>query len=478
MTADSNEKVRVRFAPSPTGYLHIGGVRTALFNWLFARHTGGTFILRIEDTDRSRSTEKSIDAILNGMRWLGLEWDEGPIRQMDRLDIYQGHADRLLKTGKAYRCYCTAEELEARRKEAQAKKGIPRYDGRCRERSGPAPDLPSAIRFAAPQTGQTVVEDLIKGRVQFDNAQMDDVIMIRSNGVPTYNFGVVVDDNQMGITHVIRGDDHLNNTPRQIQMYYALGYSLPKFAHLSMILGPDKSRLSKRHGATSITEYQELGYLPEALINYLVRLGWSHGDQEVFSRDELIEKFTLEKVISSAAVFNPEKLLWLNSHYIHEGDPVTLASRLKPFLTRPHGITVEKSDQALLEKVITALKPRSRTLAEMADSAVCFFKEDLIFDEAARTKFLTPAVRPLFSELVTRLKAADSFTSAELEKTVKDLIEAKGIKLSQLAQPVRVALTGRTVSPGIYDVMEILGRERTLARLKKAIDLIPTDTAR
>ncbi len=473
----ANEKVRVRFAPSPTGYLHIGGVRTALFNWLFARHHKGTFILRIEDTDRSRSTEESIQAILDGMRWLGLDWDEGPIRQMDRLDIYKEHADRLLKMDSAYLCYCTPEELEARRKEAQAKKLIPRYDGRCRDRSGPAPDRPAAVRFKTPKTGQTAVEDLVKGRVQFDNAQLDDVIMLRSDGVPTYNFGVVVDDSLMGITHVIRGDDHLNNTPRQIPIYHALGYPLPKFAHLSMILGPDKSRLSKRHGATSVTEYHDQGYLPEALINYLSRLGWSHGDQEVFSREELIDKFSLEKVVSSPAVFNPEKLLWLNSHYIHEGDTGRLADLLKPFLLR-EGVAEGRMETSILSKIIPALKTRSRTLVEMALGAAYFFKDAIEMDGSAAAKFLTPEIRPLLMELIERLQAAPAFTAAEMETVFKNVMEEKGIKLSKLAQPVRVALTGRTVSPGIYEVMEILGRDRSLQRLKKAIDLIPTDVAK
>jgi glutamyl-tRNA synthetase len=475
MTTPANEKVRVRFAPSPTGYLHIGGVRTALFNWLFARHNQGTFILRIEDTDLSRSTEESIQTILDSMRWLGLDWDEGPVRQMDRLPLYKEHAERLLKEGKAYLCYCTPEELEQRRKEAQAKKLIPRYDGRCRDRKGPAPDLPAAIRFKAPQIGQTLVDDLVKGRVQFDNAQLDDLIMLRSDGVPTYNFGVVVDDSLMGITHVIRGDDHLNNTPRQIQIYHALGYPLPKFAHLSMILGPDKSRLSKRHGATSVTEYHEQGYLPEALINYLARLGWSHGDQEVFSRDELIEKFSLDSITSSPAVFNPEKLLWLNGHYIHEADSRRLAGLLKPALAG-QGLSVETIDERVLDQVIAAVKSRSRTLIELAQGATYFFKEDLSYDESARTKFLTPDIRPVLIELLSRLEAAAAFTAPELEKTFKALLDQKGLKLVQLAQPVRVALTGRTVSPGIYEVMEILGKERSLARLKKATDWIATHT--
>jgi len=414
---------------------------------------------------------------LDGLRWLGLDWDEGPVHQMDRLEIYKEHADRLLKSGSAYRCYCTPEELDARRKEAQAKKLIPRYDGRCRERTGPPPDRPAAVRFAAPKTGQTVVEDLVKGRVQFENAQMDDVILLRSDGVPTYNFGVVVDDSLMGITHVIRGDDHLNNTPRQIPIYHALGYALPKFAHLSMILGPDKARLSKRHGATSVTEYHDQGYLPEALINYLARLGWSHGDQEIFSREELIEKFSLDTITSSPAVFNPEKLLWLNAHYIHEGDTGRLADLLKPWLSK-EGVAEERMEASSLSKVIPALKTRSRTLIEMAQGAVFFFKDAIEMDPAAQAKFLTPDVRPLLQDLLRRLSGLSAFNAAEMETVFKNVLEEKGIKLAKLAQPVRIALTGRTVSPGIYEVMEILGKDSSLQRLKKAIDLIPTDVAK
>ncbi len=471
MTSPQRSTVRVRFAPSPTGHLHIGGVRTALFNWLFARHHGGTFILRIEDTDRSRSTEESIEGILEGMRWLGLTWDEGPYRQTDRLDLYRAQAERLLQSGKAYPCYCTAEELEARRAEAMKRGQTPKYDGRCRHLATPVTGRTPALRFAAPQTGQTVISDLIKGTVAFDNAQLDDLILLRSDGTPTYNFGVVVDDVDMKITHVIRGDDHLNNTPRQIQIYAALGYEMPQFAHVSMILGADKTRLSKRHGATSTLAYREMGYLPEALLNYLTRLGWSSGDQEIFSLDEMIAKFDLHQVGKSAAVFNPDKLLWLNSHYIHHGDPQRLIGLLKPFLVK-EGILAqdEEPDEARLLKILTALKGRSRTLVEMAQASVYFFKDDYPMEETARIKFLTPAIRPIFRELITRLEPLSDFTPSGIEKVFSGLLEEKGLKLSQLAQPVRVALTGRTVSPGIYEVMEILGKERTLARLKKALE--------
>ena len=325
-------QVRVRFAPSPTGFLHIGGVRTALFNWLFARQQQGVFILRIEDTDQSRSTDESIQAIIEGMKWVGLDWDEGPFRQTERMDLYRSHAMKLLETGQAYWCVCKAEELEARRKEAEAKGLSPRYDGRCRNVKLASPPGDAALRFKAPQEGQTVIEDLIKGKVVFDNTVVDDVIILRSNGYPTYNFSVVVDDALMGITHVVRGDDHLTNTPRQIPIFEALGFAVPRFGHLPMILGADKTRLSKRHGATSIMAYKDMGYLPDAMVNYLVRLGWSHGDQELFTRQELIEKFSWDHVQTSAAVFNPDKLLWMNAEYIKTSPPSEVAQALVPQL--------------------------------------------------------------------------------------------------------------------------------------------------
>ena len=463
----------MRFAPSPTGHLHIGGVRTALFNWLFARHHAGTFILRIENTDRSRSTEESIEGILEGMRWLGLSWDEGPYRQTDRIDLYQAEAQRLLREGKAYRCYCTAEELEARRAEALRRGAPPKYDGRCRNRSEPMTNRNAAIRFAAPQTGQTVVNDIIKGSVTFDNAQLDDLILIRSDGMPTYNFSVVIDDIDMKITHVIRGDDHLNNTPRQAQLYATLGHELPEFAHVSMILGADKTRLSKRHGATSTLAYREMGYLPEALLNYLARLGWSAGDQEIFSLDEMIGKFDLNRVGKSAAVFNPDKLLWLNSHYIHHSDPNRLIRLLNPFLVK-EGILSEdaRMDDHVMGKIVNALKERSRTLKEMAQTSLYFFQDRYPIDESARAKFLTPPIAPILRELASRLKSLIDFSPPEIQKVFTSLLEEKGMKLSRLAQPVRVALTGRSVSPGIYEVIDVLGRERTVDRLNQAIDLI------
>jgi len=466
--------VRVRFAPSPTGYLHIGGVRTALFNWLFARHAKGLFFLRIEDTDRARSTPEAIQAILDGLIWVGLEWDEAPVYQTERLALYKEQADRLLAEGKAYRCYCTEEEVEARRKEALARKALPKYDGRCRRRTGIAPsDVSPVIRFVSPQEGQTTVHDLIKGDVTFDNAQLDDLIIMRSSGVPTYNFGVVVDDIQMAITHVIRGDDHLNNTPRQILLYQALGCEPPQFGHLSMILGMDKVKLSKRHGAMSVLEYQEAGYLPEALINYLVRLGWSHGDQEVFSVEEMVAAFSLEHITKSPAAFDPDKLLWLNGQYLKTAGTKRVAELLLPFLHK-RGLLdgAAQPDEAWLDILVRALRERSQTLVEMADKATPFFQESVTMDHDAVKKFLTKAVQPALTRLVAVLDQTSAFEHDALAQGFQSVLAETGLSMGKLAQPVRVALTGGTVSPGIFDVMALLGRERTRIRLTKAIDLI------
>lgn len=361
--------VRVRFAPSPTGHLHVGGARTALFNWLFARHNKGTFIIRIEDTDRTRSTDEYIDSILEGMKWLALDWDEGPYRQTERFDVYRLYCEKLLKEGNAYHCYCTPEELEQRRQDALAQGQSPKYDGRCRHLQEPVPGRTPAVRFRMPQEGETVVEDMIKGTAVFENTHLDDLIIMRSDGTPTYNFTVVVDDVDMKITHVIRGDDHLNNTPKQIHIYRALGYGIPSFAHLPMILGSDKARLSKRHGATSVIAYRDSGYLPDALVNYLVRLGWSYGDQEVFSREELISHFSFENVGKSSAVFNPEKLLWLNSQYIMNSSPEKLSTLVAPFLIREHIIEEgQDMDTQWLSRAVNTLRERAKTLTELADS--------------------------------------------------------------------------------------------------------------
>lgn len=463
--------VRVRFAPSPTGYLHIGGVRTALFNWLFARQHKGIFILRIEDTDQSRSTKEAIEAILEGMRWTGLDWDEGPFRQTDRMDLYRQHAMILLEKRQAYWCVCTAEELEVRRKEALAKGLSPKYDGRCRARAITNPSGEAALRFLAPQDGQTVIQDLIKGEVTFDNSVLDDLIILRSNGYPTYNFSVVVDDTLMRITHVIRGDDHLTNTPRQIPIFRALGYPVPEFGHLPMILGADKTRLSKRHGATSILAYRDMGYLPEAMLNYLARLGWSHGDEEFFTVPDLIRKFSLAQVQKSSAVFNPEKLQWVNAQHIQRGEPIRVAGLLRPFLVQAGGGPAAKtvSDEWVVKLVLT-LRERAKTLVDMATAAAPYLAEAVTFEPGAAEKFLTPIIVPTLTKLVDRLEGVTDFSKASLEAAFKELLEREGLKMGQLAQPVRVALTGRTASPGLFEVIDLLGRERTLARLRQGIE--------
>jgi glutamyl-tRNA synthetase len=460
-------KVILRFAPSPTGYLHIGGARTALFNWLYARNQGGKFILRIEDTDQVRSTKESIDAILESLTWLGLDWDEGPIYQTDRLSLYREHVDRLLQEGKAYPCYCTPEELEERRQRALQEKRKPKYDGHCRALKSPVPGRTPAIRFKVPSHGITILRDQIKGAIEFDNAEMDDLIIQRSDGWPTYNFSAVVDDAAMSITHVIRGDDHVNNTPRQILLYEAFGYPLPQFAHVPMILGADKTRLSKRHGATSVMAYQEMGYLPQALVNYLVRLGWSYGDQEVFTKQELVEKFSLENVGKSAAVFNNEKLLWLNGLYLRQEKPETLAEQLLPFL-EARGL--KPRSMVWLTEVVKTLQERSKTLVAMADQARFYFRDDWEVDEKAAKKFLTENIREPLRMLIVHLESRPELDEKGLEVIFKEIAAQKGVKLGAIAQPVRIALTGRAVSPGIYEVMRILGRDEVLKRLSRTVN--------
>ncbi|RMH34877.1 MAG: glutamate--tRNA ligase [Nitrospirae bacterium] len=467
--------IRVRFAPSPTGYLHIGGLRTALFNWLFARGRHGTFILRIEDTDRDRSTEEAIQAILEGLTWAGLDWDEGPYRQTERLALYRQAAMDLLHSGHAYWCICSPEDLEARRKEAQAKGEPVKYDGRCRNRGILSPDQPAALRFKSPQEGQIIFDDLIKGTIAFDSAVLDDLIILRSNGYPTYNFSVVVDDALMRISHVIRGDDHVNNTPRQIPIFQALGYPIPQFAHLPMILGADKTRLSKRHGATSVLAYRDMGYMPEALVNYLVRLGWSHGDQEIFSRQEMIELFDFKHVQKAPAVFNPDKLRWMNAHYLRTSDPKRVAALLEPLLRKAG---YDDHDFARIpggiEALIPPLRERSETLLDFVSGAEPYLRETITLDETAARKYLTPAIVPSLKKFAERLEAAPAFTKEELERIVHSVLEEDGLKLSKLAQPLRVALTGRTVSPGIYEVMQLLGKRRTIERIRRGIAFAQT----
>jgi glutamyl-tRNA synthetase len=467
-------QVRTRFAPSPTGYLHIGGARTALFNYLFARHHGGKFILRIEDTDRERSTSEAIQAILDAMQWLELDYDEGPFYQTERYPLYKEKINELLANGKAYPCICTADELNAKRQLAMKEKRKPAYDGTCRPVEGviaPLPtDKPYTIRFRSPGEGSTVVKDLIKGDVVFDNREIDDLIIARSDGTPTYNFCVVVDDVDMKISHIIRGDDHLSNTPRQIQLYQALGCELPQFAHVPLILGTDKARLSKRHGATSVTAYRDMGYFSEAVVNYLVRLAWSHGDQEIFSRQELIEKFSLDNIGKSAGVFNPEKFLWVNFHYLKSKPLSELADAVKPYIAAKNYPVPQ--DNKWLEKMIQTLQERAKTLVELVDAGHYFFTEEVILDEKAAKKFLTNAARPSIASLKAELASIEDFTHANIEQAFASTLQKCGLKLGELAQPVRVALTGSTVSPGIHEVIAVLGKKRTLQRLEKAIAII------
>jgi glutamyl-tRNA synthetase len=460
---------RVRFAPSPTGHLHIGGARTALYNWLLAKKLGGTFILRIEDTDTERSTQEYTASILEGMRWIGLNWDEGPFFQMERMNVYKAHVDDLLKRGLAYRCYCTAEELEEKRQLAMKEGRKPKYDGKCRELpvdSGQGTGKPYSIRFKAPLDGSTTVHDVVKGDVVFENKELDDLIIMRSNGTPTYNFTVVVDDVEMKITHVIRGDDHLNNTPRQILMYQAFNYPVPKFAHLPMILGADKKRLSKRFAATSVLEYKAQGYLPEALLNYLARLGWAHGDQEIFTVKEMVDAFALEDVGKAAAVFDPEKLNWVNSQHMLRYTGEEILNFTVPFLER-RGLKI--ADRAVATKAVSSERERAKTFDELAEISAFYFRDEIIFDEKAKEKWLNDEGKKTLSVIKERLNKLSDFSDAAISDLFKKLIEETGKKMLDLAQPCRVALTGTTVSPGIYEVMAILGKETVIKRFNKAI---------
>lgn len=461
-------QVVTRFPPSPTGYLHIGGTRTALFNWVFSRQHGGKFILRIEDTDRERSSEEATRAILESMEWLGLEWDEGPYFQSQRHDIHNEFIERLISSDQAYHCHCQREELEQRRKEAMAKGLKPKYDGKCRDLGlGLVPG--SVVRMKTPLSGVTQFTDLVKGPISFDNSELDDLIIRRSDGSPTYHLAVVADDISLGITHVIRGDDHVNNTPRQILIYKALGESLPQYAHLPMILGPDKQRLSKRHGAVSVLAYRDMGYLPHALLNSLARLGWACGDQEKFSIDELTEKFSLKNVGKSAGVFNFEKLLDLNAWYIRESPDDFVARELAPFLEK---LGFENLDHEKVKKAVSTLKIRSKTLVEMAESAQFYFEKEIVYENKADDKFLKPDVLELLQELQRELENMTEFDQANLERRFEAFLEQKEIKLGKVAQPLRVALTGKAVSPGIFEVMEALGKEDVVKRLAKAISHI------
>lgn len=447
--------------------LHVGGVRTALYSWLYARRHGGKFILRVEDTDRERSTEEAVRVILDGMKWLGLDADEGPYFQTQRFDRYREVIRRMLAEGTAYYCYCTKQELDEMRQQQLARKEKPRYTGRCRDRTEPRPGVDPVVRFRNPLEGTVVVEDLVHGTVTFQNSELDDLIIARSDGTPTYNFCVVVDDMDMGVTHVIRGDDHLNNTPRQMNMLQALGAKPPAYAHVPMILGPDGSKLSKRHGAVSVLQYQEDGYLPEALLNYLVRLGWSHGDQEVFTIQEMIAAFDIRDVNKAASTFNPEKLLWLNQQHMMRAEPAALVPHLRYQLRR---IGLDTDDQALLEGVILAQRERTRTLKEMAENSRYFFTDDVPLDPKAASKHLTAEQAPMLQELQRRLQALEDWSAPAIHGVLTALATELGVGLGKVAQPLRVALSGTTVSPPIDATAALVGRERTLRRLERALE--------
>lgn len=478
--------IRVRFAPSPTGELHIGGARTALFNWLFAKHFGGKFVLRVEDTDTVRSTGKSIENIIKAMEWLGLEWDEGPNRlgqygpyyQSQRIELYNKAAQRLIESGAAYKCYCNSEELAAER-EACRKAGLPpRYSKKCRERSPEdcqrleSMGVTPVIRLKVPDEGVTVVTDLVRGEVTFENSVLDDFIIIKSNGYPTYNFACVVDDYMMRISHVIRAEEHLSNTPKQIKIYEALGYEIPQFAHVPMILAPDRSKLSKRHGATSVEEFKAMGYLPEAIINYIALLGWSPGDEEIISLDEMVDKFSLEKVSKNAAIYDIKKLKWINGHYIRDIDLNRLTEMLRLFMD--NGALISREiDQDQLRKAIEITRDRAKTLEELADGISYFFNDVDEYDSKGAAKhFSHTDTINILNLCIQALTEINEFTLEQTENTYRALAEHLGIKAARIIHPTRLAITGRTVGPGLFDIMVLLGKDETIKRLKKAVDYI------
>jgi glutamyl-tRNA synthetase len=460
--------VRTRFAPSPTGYLHVGGARTALFSWLYARKHGGQFVLRIEDTDLERSTQESVNAILEGMTWLGLEYDEGPFYQTQRFDRYNEVIDQLLDNGQAYRCDCSKERLEELRERQMAAKIKPRYDGCCRNREVD-PAHPHVIRFRNPDSGSVVFEDLVRGRISVANAELDDLIIRRTDGAPTYNLTVVVDDSDMNITQVIRGDDHINNTPRQINLLNALGLDIPQYAHLPMILGDDGARLSKRHGAVSVMQYMEDGFLPEALLNYLVRLGWSHGDQEIFSLDEMIELFDLSAVNKAPSAFNTEKLLWINQHYIKHDDPKRIARLLSPHMGK---LGIDPSEGVDLTQVVEAQRERASTLVELAKISAFYYQDFEEFNQkAAKKAFRATALEPL-NMVRTKLSGLDFWNREDIHAIMDSTVNDLDVGFGKVAMPVRVAVTGGAPSPDLDLTMEMIGKDACLRRIDKAIDYI------
>ena len=466
--------IRTRFAPSPTGVLHLGSVRTALFCWLYARHHGGQFILRIEDTDRERSTPENVEAILEGMNWLGLDWDEGPFFQTERYDRYREVVDEWLRDGKAYHCYCTKEELDELREKQMAESGHVRYDGRCRDRTEPREGVNPVVRFKNPTKGQVVVDDQVRGRVVFENSQLDDLVIARPDGSPTYNFSVIIDDYDMQITHVIRGDDHLNNTPRQMNMLAAMGAEPPVYAHLPMILGPDGAKLSKRHGAVDIREYEDQGYLREAMLNYLVRLGWSHGDQEIFSIDEMVELFDIKDVNQSASSFNPEKLLWINQQHIIATPPEALGAALMPFLVKAG---LDPADGPDPVHVAEGFHERAETLLHMAASARYCYEDFEVIDEKSAKKHLRPVILEPFKAARDRLAALEHWGQTAIHEAIEGVAADFDINLGKLGQPIRVAVTSGPVSPPIDVTLWLVGQDRTVRRMDNAIALIEARAA-
>lgn len=455
-----------RFAPSPTGYLHVGGARTALYSYLYARKTGGKFILRIEDTDLERSTPEAVQAIMDGMNWLNLEWDEGPYYQTQRFDRYKVVIEAMLKAGTAYRCYCSRERLDTMREQQMANKEKPRYDGTCRHLADYPVDKPHTIRFKNPEDGVVAWNDMVRGTIEIANKELDDLIIARTDGTPTYNFTVMVDDTDMGVTHVVRGEDHISNTPRQINMIKALGLPLPEYGHVPMILGDDGAKLSKRHGAASVTDYRDMGFLPEALINYLVRLGWSHGDQEIFSREEMIEFFDPHDVNKAPSAFNTKKLLWVNQQYLKSLDPAYVADHLR-WHFNAQGL--DPSQGPALAELVVAQAERVETLKEMAEKSRFFYEEFEQFDAKAAEKNLTAEVLPALQKIRDDLAALDDWQNEPIHQVILGTAETLEMKLGKVAQPVRVALTGNTISPPIDMTIRMLGKARVVARLERAI---------
>ncbi|WP_147822234.1 glutamate--tRNA ligase [Salidesulfovibrio onnuriiensis] len=462
-----------RFAPSPTGFLHIGGARTALFAWLLARSEGGEFVLRIEDTDRERSTQEAIDAIIDAMAWLGLEHDGEIVFQSGNADRHNEVIDQLIANGHAYYCDCTKEQVDAMRELAMKEGRKPKYDGTCRGKNlGPGEGR--VVRLRVPESGSTGFNDMVKGPISVENVELDDMILRRSDGTPTYNLAVVVDDHDMGVTKVLRGDDHVNNTPRQILIYQAMGWEIPRFGHVPMILGPDKKKLSKRHGALSVMEYEKMGYLPEAVINYLVRLGWSHGDQELFTREELVEHFSTDGLGNSPSVFDLTKFEWVNSQYMQQADPERIADMVMDFLEREVGAEeAAKVERDYVARVVPLLQPRAKSIVDMVEQARVFLVDvsHLQYDEAAVKKFLTPEAKAMLEELLERFEAVEELTHDSVEEVLKGYVNEKGLKFKDVGQPVRTAVSGGAPSPGLYDMLPVLGKEQTVARIRRAIEL-------